>query len=278
MDGLYPLLLGFIAGSTVTLGSLALTAFRRLRDSRAALGFLAAIGGGVVAYLAMETSVASEEAVKGYLYSGDYIGFIAAIAVTSIALLGTWLGLTAIESRSNKASPGGGRVLGAIAGNPLARASLIITVALGVHNIGEGLAIAASLLQGEIGSALTFTVGFAVHNATEGLAIGAPLVASGAGRGVRPLALPLLYLSLIAGLPTSLGAAAYYTGITSGVFVATLDTVASASLVYALIKINLTAAGMLGGFKSRFWLALFTGVALTYLTEVLLTISTGSSL
>ncbi len=45
----------------------------------------------------------------------------------------------------------------------------ITALANGVHNMGEGFAIAGDLLSGAVTNALLFTVGFAVHNATEGL-------------------------------------------------------------------------------------------------------------
>ncbi len=43
--------------------------------------------------------------------------------------------------------------------------AFIVASAYGVHNMGEGFAIASALLSGTVANALLFTVGFAVHNA-----------------------------------------------------------------------------------------------------------------
>ena len=79
-------------------------------------------------------------------------------------------------------------------------------------------------------------------------------------------------LSLLAGLPVVLGAAVYYLGMYSEAFLAVLGTATEASLVYALLHVNLSA--MLGGVSSpRFWLALTAGVAAAFATESALLLS-----
>ncbi|MEM0305304.1 MAG: hypothetical protein QW685_09920 [Saccharolobus sp.] len=72
--------------------------------------------------------------------------------------------------------------------------------------------------------AWTFTISFAVHNATEGIAIASPATIQS-----------LVLLSLLAGLPTSLGA---YARIANQIFLAFLNVVALASLVFVMIRIN----------------------------------------
>jgi ZIP family zinc transporter len=107
--------------------------------------------------------------------------------------------------------------------------ALIIAIGLGVHNIGEGFAIASALLTGEIASAITFTVGFAVHNATEGFAIATPLIILKKERIMKSI----IIASLIAGLPAVLGSSIYYIGYISDVYIANLNSIATASIVYA---------------------------------------------
>lgn len=53
-----------------------------------------------------------------------------------------------------------------------------------------------------------------------------------------------------------------------------LGTAAEASLVYALLHVNLSAMSKLGGVSStRFWLALTAGVVATFATESALLLS-----
>jgi ZIP family zinc transporter len=123
--------------------------------------------------------------------------------------------------------------------------AFIVALAYGVHNVGEGLAIAGDLLSGAVADALLFTVGFAVHNATEGFGIAASL--PGDRRARADLSL-LMGLPLLAGLPAVPGAAVCYLGVYSETFLAVLGPAAEASLVYALLHVNLSA--MLGGVSS----------------------------
>jgi len=79
--------------------------------------------------------------------------------------------------------------------------SLMIAIGIGLHNFGEGLAIGAAVLLGEIALSTFLIVGFTLHNTTEGLAIVAPLAKS------RKLMLRrLIFMGVIAGAPTIAGA------------------------------------------------------------------------
>ncbi len=78
-----------------------------------------------------------------------------------------------------------------------------IAVGIGMHNLGEGLAIGSAYATGAISLGTFLVVGFAAHNTTEGLAIAAPLA-----RGETPLrrlAPHLLFAGLIAGSPAIWG-------------------------------------------------------------------------
>ncbi|MDW0143615.1 MAG: divalent cation transporter [Nitrososphaeraceae archaeon] len=79
--------------------------------------------------------------------------------------------------------------------------SLMIAIGIGLHNFGEGLAIGAAVLLGEIALSTFLIIGFTLHNTTEGLAIVAPLAKS------RKLMLRrLVLMGIIAGAPTIAGA------------------------------------------------------------------------
>jgi zinc transporter ZupT len=76
----------------------------------------------------------------------------------------------------------------------------LIALGIGLHNLGEGLAIGSAYGTGEVALGTFLVLGFLIHNTTEGLAIVAPL-ASGGGAIRR-----LIGLGLLAGLPTIAGA------------------------------------------------------------------------
>lgn len=80
------------------------------------------------------------------------------------------------------------------------RLAYLIALGIGLHNLGEGLAIGAAYAVGEVALGAFLVVGFALHNTTEGLAIVAP-----AARDRSPLwHLPIL--GALAGVPTVFGA------------------------------------------------------------------------
>ena len=78
--------------------------------------------------------------------------------------------------------------------------SLMVAVGIGLHNFGEGLAIGAAVLLGEIALSTFLIIGFTIHNTTEGLAIVAPLAKTG-----RLMIRRSISMGLIAGIPTILG-------------------------------------------------------------------------
>ncbi len=83
--------------------------------------------------------------------------------------------------------------------------ALLVSIGIGLHNLGEGLAIGSAYTTGALALGAFLVVGFAIHNTTEGLAIVTPLRdGAGDGSGVR---LPhLAGFGLIAGAPAILGA------------------------------------------------------------------------
>jgi zinc transporter ZupT len=86
------------------------------------------------------------------------------------------------------------------------RLAFIVALGIGLHNLGEGLAIGSSYAIGSLALGASLIVGFALHNTTEGLAIVAP-VAGGAREGDRPRRIGrLAALGLLAGAPAILGA------------------------------------------------------------------------
>ncbi|KAF6246908.1 divalent cation transporter [Nitrosopumilus sp. b3] len=78
--------------------------------------------------------------------------------------------------------------------------ALMISIGIGLHNFGEGLAIGASVGLGSIAFSTFLIVGFALHNTTEGIAIAAPM-----SKGKLMIG-KLAALGIIAGSPAIFGA------------------------------------------------------------------------
>ena len=118
--------------------------------------------------------------------------FANGLMLVALGAIGAFLALTAV-GRALSASPRSG---GAVSGMGLA---ILIAIGIGIHNLGEGLAIGAAYTLGEVALGTFLIVGFMLHNTTEGLAILSPLVES--RTRLRDLAL----LGLIGGAPTIAG-------------------------------------------------------------------------
>jgi zinc transporter ZupT len=82
-----------------------------------------------------------------------------------------------------------------------------LALGIGLHNLGEGLAIGAAFVSGEAALGTFLVVGFTLHNITEGIGIASPLVDK------KPALLTFIGLAALAGLPaiagTWIGAFAY---------------------------------------------------------------------
>ena len=93
---------------------------------------------------------------------------------------------------------------------------MLIAIGIGLHNLGEGLAIGTAYTTGALALGAFLVVGFALHNTTEGLAIVAPIARA------KPTLGRLAALGLIAGAPAVLGAwigaAAYNTSVAAFLF------------------------------------------------------------
>lgn len=79
------------------------------------------------------------------------------------------------------------------------RTSYLLASGIGLHNLGEGLAIGSAFALGEGMLGTFLVIGFTLHNITEGIGIAAPLL------GQKPRAKTFLSLAVIAGAPAILG-------------------------------------------------------------------------
>jgi len=144
---------------------------------------------GLLVFLGVDTLKESLEIL------GRVPEFLNGALIVAAGAIGAYLALTGIGRRWSGGV--GGNAAGPASGMGLAT---LIALGIGLHNLGEGLAIGAAYTLGEVALGSFLIVGFTLHNTTEGLAILSPLV-SGKTR-VRDLA----WLGVLGGAPTILGA------------------------------------------------------------------------
>jgi zinc transporter, ZIP family len=171
--------------------------------------FLLAFTVGLLAFLGVDALL------EGTELAGTGPEALGGAALVWLGAVGAYLVLSGVDGwlRARTERTGGdvsgGRPLGEdSAGNagsaarPLGvHAAFLVAIGIGLHNLGEGLAIGSAYAVGSLALGAALVVGFALHNTTEGLAIVAPVARSGAAR-LRTLAL----LGLLAGAPAVLGA------------------------------------------------------------------------
>jgi zinc transporter ZupT len=142
--------------------------------------------------------------------------------------------------------------------------ALLIAIGIGLHNLGEGLAIGTSYATGEIALGTSLLVGFLLHNTTEGLGIVSPLTDEQPGIG------RLLLLGAIAGIPTVVGSwigGFSYSPIWTTLFFA-IGAGAIVQVIYELFR--LFAGRGKGELLAPLNVAgLLTGVMIMYLTGLL---------
>lgn len=190
-------LIGIYVGVVpVGLGMLWFPTLRRLK--RKWIDAVLALTIGLLFFLLVDTSLEGFEAGRGlpdFLQSGPLVIFAGTI---------TWLALMAVRSSGENNRDGQKRGYG------LAR---LIAVSIGLHNLGEGLAIGAAFALGQAALGSFLIVGFTLHNITEGIGIAAPLLPrssrntdSAVGADETPSLLTFIGLTFLAGAPAIIGA------------------------------------------------------------------------
>jgi zinc transporter, ZIP family len=180
--GLMALLGIYVGVIPVALGMLWLPWIRSIPPSW--LRAVMALTVGLLAFLAIDATL------EGLELAGEGSQAFGGAGLVLLGALVAYLGLTGISGwLAGRRS--------AVSGSSLA---LLVAVGIGLHNLGEGVAIGAAYSAGALALGAFLVVGFALHNTTEGLAIVAPVarVAPSLGR--------LALLGLVAGGPAVLGA------------------------------------------------------------------------
>ena len=182
--GLMTLLGVYVGVLPIALGMLWLPFMRRLRP--ASVRFIMAITLGLLVFLAVDATLEGLDVAGAgsQALGGESLVFLGAITA--------YLVLAAIDAymrARRRASEAAGPYL-----------ALLVSIGIGLHNLGEGLAIGAAYAVGALALGALLVIGFALHNTTEGLAIVAPVAAQ------RPSLARLALFGVIAGAPAIVGA------------------------------------------------------------------------
>jgi zinc transporter, ZIP family len=151
-----------------------------LRDAGpAVMSFLLAMTIGLLLFLLIDTI---EDALE---FAGRSAAIFQGPMMVILAAAASFILLLGISRR--RGAPSG-----------LALATFI-AIGIGLHNLGEGLAIGAAFAAGAAGLGTFLVMGFTLHNITEGVGIAAPLLK------IKPSLAQFALLALIAGGPAVIG-------------------------------------------------------------------------
>ena len=253
MLGAFALLGVYVGVIPVFLGILWLPFLRSL--PREWYFFFLSLTAGLLVFLgvdALEDALENAERVPG-----PFQGVAVILIGLSISLLGLYA-ITGWLKRRRQAKESSTALLLAYS----------IAFGIGVHNLGEGLAIGGAYALGEFATSFLLVVGFMVHNLTEGVAVVAPIVRS-AFRWQN-----LIWLGLLAGGPTIAGTllgAFAYTALWAVLFLA-VGAGAVFQVVIEITRYQVRQAGA-GSLVSGWSLAGFAlGLAVMYVTGLFVTV------
>ncbi|MGH7230774.1 MAG: ZIP family metal transporter [Nitrospiraceae bacterium] len=244
--------LGALAGVLPVYLGIAVALFTKRMMARTWEGFLIGVANGVLVYLFFDLMHESVELTG----SRDLLSW----SVFLGCLFVSFVGLVALEQhqmRDNRSSS-----------EPRHRLSLpyMIALGMGLHNLGEGLAIGASYANGEAVLSGLLVAGFALHNGTEGFGI-----VGAAGRTEVPWR-DIVLLGVVAGAPTCLGTLLSGQEL-SPYFTLACFTLAAGSLLYVIFA--LTVVSYTATRRLQAALGTFLGISLMFITAMLLTLLTG---
>ncbi len=175
-------LIGLYVGIVpVSLGLLWYPSMQRL--GRQGMNFVLALTIGLLAFLAIDMWVEAQEVALGVAGSFDAPVLIPIVVLLTIAFL-MMVGRAIRQKRGDS--------------DGLSLAYQIAT-GIGLHNLGEGLAIGAAFALGEAALGVFLIIGFTLHNVTEGVGIAAPMVKK------RPPLVHFALLAAVAGGPAIVG-------------------------------------------------------------------------
>ena len=241
--------IGFLVGVLpVALGLAWLPSLRRASPQW--LAAFMALTAGLLTFLALE-ALAEAIDLQAALPSG-----LGGVGLVLLGVASTYLLLTMLSRQFAR----GEGVVGGVA------LATLVAVGIGLHNLGEGLAIGTSFALGELALGSFFVVGFMVHNVTEGLGIATPIADQ---RQVSVWRLAVL--ALIAGAPAIPGA--WLGGfVTSDVLGVLFFGGAAGAALEVVVEVGRYVARQApGGLNSAYVLGGYlAGIAIMYLTGLLI--------
>ena len=240
-------LLGLLVGVLpVAFGLLWLPSLRRA-DARWLASFMA-LTAGLLSFLGVEAlfEAFDQQAALPSALGGP------GLVLLGVAVAG--LGMTFLAGRLSRGRAG-------VSGLLLA---LLVAIGIGVHNLGEGLAIGTSFAVGELQLGTFLVIGFMIHNVTEGLGIAAPASEE------RPSVAALAGLAVVAGAPAIAGA--WIGGYTSSDVLAVLFfALAAGAALQVVVEVGRYVARKApGGLRSGWAIGGYlAGIALMWATGLL---------
>ncbi|WP_228282045.1 ZIP family metal transporter [Rubrobacter marinus] len=247
-------LIGFYVGVVpVSLGLLWYPFLRRLGVS--GMNFVLALTVGLLVWLVVDGML---EAVE---LAGQLPGVFSGVPMVLLVALLTFLGLLGAESLFRRGRDESSRL----------STSYRISAGIGLHNLGEGLAIGAAFALGEAALGTFLIIGFTLHNITEGVGIAAPIL-----KERRPSLWHFVGLALLGGGPAILGtwiAGFAYSNLLSALFLA-VGVGAILQVIYEVTRLLLkdsaqTKAPALSGTNLG---GLTAGIAIMYATALLVSV------
>ncbi len=180
--GLMALLGVYVGVIPIALGMLWLPWIRRIPPTW--LRVVMALTVGLLGFLAIDATL------EGFELAGEGSQAFGGAALVLVGGVVSYLLLTGVSAwlAARRAGASGGSL------------ALLVATGIGLHNLGEGVAIGSAYSVGALALGAFLVVGFALHNTTEGLAIVAPIA------HLRPSLGRLALLGLLAGAPAVLGA------------------------------------------------------------------------
>ena len=195
----------------VFLGMFWFPALRRLGPRW--MTFLMAVTAGLLVFLGFDAT--SEALELAQVVGGPFQG----VGLVGFGIVGTFLLLDAIARRQ--------AVVGRSESDQRLAVAFMIAVGIGLHNLGEGLAIGAAYSVGAAALGTFLVVGFIVQNITEGLGIIAPVLKD------RPAWRSLALMGLIGGAPAIVGA--WIGGLSYSTVLAVLFLAIGAGAVFEVV-------------------------------------------
>jgi zinc transporter, ZIP family len=245
------ILLGTYVGVVpVALGMLVLPVLRRVGSH--VVRILLAVTVGLLAFLAVDATF--EGLALADASGGAFGGPVLVLLGAGLAFLALTVVDRVLDRRRARAGSASGLHL-----------AVMIAIGIGLHNLGEGLAIGSAYAIGELALGAALVVGFALHNTTEGLAVVTPLTTT------RPSLITLAGLGILAGAPAILGAVLGAT-VSNTELSAVLLGVGVGAILQVIVQI---APGLRGSGTSRLEPGVIGGIAagaaVMYLTGLLVT-------